>query len=189
MAKRRATLRNDNSTGDAAMDKIHFSSLLEMREMNKRFSSLVYNTDQLSTVLVLHMVCEKILEKWIEASSNNKEFFNNSVSLTFNNKLNIANNFSLPIACFRFMKALNSIRNKFAHDIHKTEVSNTEIDMLYSSLHEFINRNPGEDPKHLKLITTNGTYTFNDNNNIKLMIMFTAAYLSALEFAGLWAPS
>ncbi|HBR2823844.1 TPA: hypothetical protein L9Q99_005184 [Klebsiella pneumoniae] len=188
MANRRATLRNDDSTGDAAMDKVHFSSLLEMREMNKRFSSLIYNTDQLSTVLVLHMVCEKILEKWIEASSNNKGFFSNSVSLTFNNKLIIANNFSLPVECFKFMKTLNSIRNKFAHDIHKTEVSDSEIDMLYNSLSEVIKRNPGEDPKDMKLITPRGTYTFNDNNNIKLIIMFTTAYLAALELAGLRTP-
>ena len=72
------------------MDKAHFSTLLRMKEMNMRFVSLTFHTDQLSAVLVIHMVCEKILETWIEASSHNKNFFNNSVSLTFNNKLIIA---------------------------------------------------------------------------------------------------
>ncbi|HDO6728982.1 hypothetical protein VSS26_15235 [Klebsiella pneumoniae] len=167
------------------MDKKHFSSLLQMKEMNKRLSSVIYHTDQLSAVLVHHMVCEKVLETWIEASTHNKEFFCNSVSLTFNNKLLIAKNFSLPNECFLFMRALNSIRNKFAHQIEKTEVSESEIEMLYSSLSGFINRYPSKDPKLCKIITKQGTYTFNDSNNIKISLIFSSLFLSLFESSGL----
>ncbi|MDC7944791.1 hypothetical protein [Raoultella ornithinolytica] len=95
------------------MDKLHFSSLLQMKEMNKRFALIAYHTDQLSAVLVIHMVSEKILETWIEAKTHNKDFFSNSVNLTFNNKLLIAKNFSLPNDCFVFLKTLKEGANKF----------------------------------------------------------------------------
>ena len=167
------------------MDKVHFSSLLQMKEMNLRFSSTITHSDQLSAVLILHMACEKILETWIEASCHNKNFFNNSVNLNFNNKLLIAKNFSLPNDSFKFMKALNSIRNKFAHQIEKTEITDSEIETLYNSLSEFINRNPAEDPKGMTLLTKERNYNYNDGNNVRLLIMFTCSYLSVLEYAGL----
>lgn len=167
------------------MDKAHFSTLLNMKEMNKRFISLTYHTDQLSAVLVIHMVCEKILETWIEASSHNKNFFNNSVNLTFNNKLLIAKNFSLPHECFQFMKTLNSIRNKFSHQIEKIEISEIEMDSLYNSLSDFITREPEKDPKESSVISNNKTYKYNDNNNIKIILLFSCVYLSVMYFAGL----
>ncbi|HHJ4622961.1 TPA: hypothetical protein ACQJJL_004239 [Raoultella ornithinolytica] len=163
------------------MDKLHFSSLLQMKEMNKRFALIAYHTDQLSAVLVIHMVSEKTLETWIEAKTHNKDFFSNSVNLTFNNKLLIAKNFSLPNDCFVFLKTLNSIRNKFAHQIEKTEISESEIEKLYDSLSGFIKRNPNKDPKLCKLHTRQGTHTFNDNNNIKLSLIFSSFYLSLFE--------
>ncbi|ENU0754767.1 MULTISPECIES: hypothetical protein [Enterobacteriaceae] len=167
------------------MDKAHFSTLLRMKEMNMRFVSLTFHTDQLSAVLVIHMVCEKILETWIEASSHNKNFFNNSVSLTFNNKLIIAKNFSFPNECFQFMKKLNAIRNKFAHQIDKTEMTEEEINSLYNSLSEFIAREPEFDPKTSSIESRKKRYKYTDNNNIKLLLLFTAMYLSVMYFAGL----
>ncbi len=167
------------------MDKAHFSTLLNMKEMNKRFVSVLYHTDQLSAVLVIHLVCEKILETWIEASSHNKNFFNNSVTLTFNNKLHIAKNFSFPHECFQFMKTLNSIRNKFSHQIEKIEISETEMESLYNSLSDFIAREPAKDPKKSIFLSHNKIYKYNDNNNVKLILLFSSVYLSIMYFAGL----
>ena len=171
------------------MDKLHFSSLLEMREMNKRFVSLAFHTDQLSAVLVIHMVCEKILETWIEASSNNKHFFNNSLSLSFTNKLIIAKNFNFPLECFQFMKILNSIRNKFSHRIEKLEISESELEDLYISLSDFIAREPDKDPKKSSIKTNENTYEYNYSNNVKLLLLFSSMYLSVLSFAGMRTAS
>lgn len=167
------------------MDKVHFSSLLHMKEMNLRFASVVSHTEQLSAVLVIHMVCEKILETWIEASSDNKDFFKNLLSLSFSNKLLIAKNFSLPNEIFLFIKELNSIRNKFAHDIQKTEVSEPEIEKLYSSLSGFIARHPSMDPKKSSVHSHGVEYKYTDNNNIKISLLFSCMYLYLLSFCGI----
>ncbi|MDC7945396.1 hypothetical protein LIN66_30725, partial [Raoultella ornithinolytica] len=93
----------------------------------------------------------------------------------FNQRVSLGRN-DLLIRTF-----LNSIRNKFAHQIEKTEISESEIEKLYDSLSGFIKRNPNKDPKLCKLHTRQGTHTFNDNNNIKLSLIFSSFYLSLFE--------
>lgn len=163
------------------MDTLHFASILKMQEMHKRFTSIVDSNDELSGTVVIHMVCEKILETWIEACTYNKSFFGDSLNLTFANKLKIAKNFSFPLDCYTFMKTLNSIRNKFAHQIDKTTISSQEIDDLYNSFASFIEKNPQLDPKKMTVHTKKVSYNFSHSNNVRLSIFYSCIVLILMK--------
>ncbi|HDZ0419563.1 hypothetical protein [Klebsiella quasipneumoniae] len=163
------------------MDKLHFSSITRMKEMNVRFITIADHSDELSATLVIHMMCEKIIETWIEASTNNKNFFSGGVNINFNNKLQIAKNFSFPEECYNFMKTLNSIRNKFAHQIEKVKITEKEMDDLYRSLSNYINQNPNLDPKFCTLKTKNGTYNYSHSNNVRISFLYSLVILLLLE--------
>ncbi|MEN6734704.1 hypothetical protein [Klebsiella pneumoniae] len=163
------------------MDKLHFSSIMHMKEMNLRFITIADHSDELSATLVIHMMCEKIIETWIEASTNNKNFFSGGVNLTFKSKLQIAKNFSLPEECYNFMKTLNSIRNKFAHQIEKVKITENEMDDLYRSLSNYIKQHPNMDPKVCTLRTKNGTYNYSHSNNVRISFLHSLVILLLLE--------
>lgn len=167
------------------MNKQHLLSLLNQKEMNLRVASILGNSDDLSAVLIIHLACEKIIETWIEAATNKPDFFSNVSSITFYSKLQIAKNLSLPDTPFDFMKTLNKIRNKFAHQITKNKVSDDEINELYNSLSHYLESQPENDPKRLHCISYGKEYTFNDGNNVKLSMMFSCVFLSIYHGAGL----
>lgn len=167
------------------MDTQHFLSIASLREMNLRFVAVAGHDDQLSGVLTIHMVCEKIIDLWIEAATHNADFFNGVGNINFSNKLQIAKNFSLPDTPYKFMKVLNTIRNKFAHQIDKTSMTDEEIETLYNSLKSYLEKHPENDPKKLHVICYGKEYPYNHSNNVKLSGIFYCVYLSCLEGAGL----
>ncbi|HDU2404246.1 TPA: hypothetical protein RE095_004795 [Klebsiella pneumoniae] len=167
------------------MDTQHFLSIVTLNEMNLRFAAVAGHNDQLSGVLTIHMVCEKIIDLWIESATHNANFFNNVGNINFSNKLQIAKNFSLPDTPYRFMKTLNTIRNKFAHQIDKISMTDEEVESLYDSLSSYLEKHPENDPKKMHVICYGKEYPYNHSNNVNLSGIFYCVYLSCLEGAGL----
>ncbi|WP_447876944.1 hypothetical protein [Serratia fonticola] len=166
------------------MDKSHFVKIFNEREMNKRFFKLAEQDDALSSVLVIHLMFEKIIEAWIESASHNVNFFNDVNMIAFSTKLKIAKNFGLSDQVCSAIKSLNSLRNEFAHKISKTVISDAEIAKLETLANE-INRKSGfSEMAGFKLEGLNVAIKYSDSsNNVKMPFIFSVIYGEVIRLA------
>lgn len=116
------------------MNKNHFLTLCNEKDMHLRLLGLMKIKEQLSVILVTHLACEKVIETWIEAIANNEAFFYNT-TIGFAAKLQIAKNCGLPDYFYIFSKNLNKIRNDFAHFVDKDSINNKELEKLEYCTH------------------------------------------------------
>lgn len=159
------------------MDKSHFLSLANERDMNLRFVESSLHEEQLSCVLIVHLVCERTIERWIESASNNKNIFNNVRGLSFSAKLQIAKNFGIPDFFHGFCNVLNNIRNKFAHEISKTKIDNEEINKLESCILLLSKDTFGRDMKTNTITIKGRSHKYIEaTENIKLVSIFGLIY-------------
>ncbi|RYM50983.1 hypothetical protein [Serratia proteamaculans] len=164
------------------MDKSHFLSLSNEKDMNLRFVESSLYEEQLSCVLIVHLVCERIIERWIESASNNKNIFNNVRGLSFSAKLQIANNFGTPEFFHCFCKVLNNVRNKFAHEISKTKIDDEEMNKLESSILLLPKDTIGRDLKTNTIIIKGVSQKYIESTeNVKLVSIFGLIYSNLLN--------
>lgn len=165
------------------MDKSHFRSLASEGDINLRVVESSLHEEQLSCVLIVHLVCERTIERWIESASNNKNIFNNVRGLNFSAKLQIAKNFELPDFFSIFCKTLNIIRNKFAHDISKTKIDVEEMNKLESCILLLPKETIGRDIKTNTIKIKGVTHNYTEaTENIKLVCIFLMTYSNLFTY-------
>ncbi|MGQ1888286.1 hypothetical protein [Serratia marcescens] len=165
------------------MDKSHFLSLAKEGEVNLRFAESCLHEEQLSCVLIIHLVCERIIERWTESTSNNKNIFDNVRGLSFSAKLQIAKNFELPEFFSVFCKTLNKIRNGFAHEISKKYIDDEEINKLESCMTLLPKEAVGRDVKTNTIKIKGVPHKYSEATvNIKLVCMFGLVYSNLLTY-------
>lgn len=77
---------------------------------------LVFDTKELSSVLKGHLFIERILDSLIDSELKHPEYLRRNQKLTFDLKIDLARALGLlPEKLVSPVKALNNIRNKYAH--------------------------------------------------------------------------
>ncbi|OIX96209.1 hypothetical protein BFS14_01730 [Serratia fonticola] len=166
------------------MDKSHFSKIFNEREMNIRFFKLAEQDDALSSVLVIHLMFEKIIEAWIEAASHNEKFFNDVNMIAFSTKLKIAKNFGLSDQTYSAIKLLNSLRNEFAHKVSRTVISDTEIAKLEAIADEINKKSGFSKVDGFELHGLNTLIKYSDSSNsVKMPFIFAIIYREVVRLA------
>lgn len=57
------------------MNKEHFLTILSYKGITLKFLNITKHDDELSAVLLIHLMFEKIIEVWVESITNNPKFF------------------------------------------------------------------------------------------------------------------
>jgi hypothetical protein len=79
-------------------------------------------------VIAFHLTFEYLIEKWIDYKVNSgSSVFSGIEKIGFHNKLYIAKNIGLPKKIFHALNKINDERNRFAHQISRTSLSEKEI--------------------------------------------------------------
>ncbi|VVJ28262.1 hypothetical protein [Klebsiella variicola] len=163
------------------MDKQHILSLGNERDMHLRVMAFMENSDELGFILTIHLVCERIVETWIEAASNNRNLFHDIKSLSFSAKLQMAKNCDIPEYFYIFSRKLNIVRNQFAHNLEKTSISNDDLRNLEYCAQFLPDDAIGKNIHTNKIITKNGECKYTDTTkNKKIGMIFFLVYSNLL---------
>lgn len=166
------------------MDKQHFLSLGNERDMHLRVMALMENSDELGFILTIHLVCERVIETWIEATTNNRNLFRDIKSLSFSSKLQMAKNCEIPEYFHIFSKKLNILRNQFAHNLEKKSISNEDLKSLEYCAQFLPDDSFGKDIHTNTLITKSGECKYTDATiNKKIGLIFFLIYSTLLEYS------
>ncbi|EIC82039.1 hypothetical protein [Serratia sp. M24T3] len=158
------------------MNKEHFLTILSYKGITLKFLNITKHDDELSAVLLIHLMFEKIIEVWVESITNNPKFFAGT-PMTFAAKLQVAQNFQMPEHILNTLITLNKIRDTFGNEGSKENISNEEMIELGKisitvKAHSLFRKLPT-----CSVITNEGKKIYKDSaNNIKLSKLFTMLY-------------
>lgn len=163
-----------------------FSNYMQKINQQEEFMSvLLHIDDDILTILKIHLLCEHLIEAWICSKTNQETLFLEpmKINMNFSTKLKLARNMGLQKEIYELISKINSIRNKFAHNLSETIISNKDIqDMVNIILNDklFINalsmsfkRDDTEEEYKIQGETT--------PNRIKLCIIYFVIVLSIGE--------
>lgn len=114
-------------------DIVHFRELTQANIQADRMIALFQTQDDIGVYLRVHLLVEFSLESWIVCASGNKEFFKGfgeNLNMDFAAKAQLAMNFGMSRELNKFVKKLNSFRNKRSHQIDNADITRNEIDSL-----------------------------------------------------------
>ncbi|MDX7988643.1 hypothetical protein FE392_15105 [Xenorhabdus sp. 12] len=146
----------------------------------------ILTDDVIGSVLRIHLMCEQILESWICAACNQKDFFGDGdkrrIRINFETKLNIARNVGLPEPLYNSIQIINRIRNTIAHNHECKEIPSDKIIALVNFLDSYrLDIPAGKHSSEMDMQVFNedgsvkGSYSFSDPetpNQIKLFACF-----------------
>jgi hypothetical protein len=104
----------------------HFHEAFEDKDTNLQMVEALRSTDEIGSVLRMHLYLERVIEAWVAAVTNNPKVFSSQSGFSFSVKLEIARNFDLPNVLYSAIKMINKIRNNFSHKINK-KIDDIEI--------------------------------------------------------------
>jgi hypothetical protein len=93
--------------------------------------------DSTGTVLRVHLLCEKMVEAWVCASTGFPHLLDDDGSqllIECSAKLKLAKNTGLPVSLYKAFKVINTLRNDIAHNPSKQEIPDNKIASLRSNL-------------------------------------------------------
>ena len=163
-----------------------FSNYMQKINQQEEFMSiLLHIDDDILTILKIHLLCEHLIEAWICSKTNQEKLFTEpiKINMNFSTKLKLARNMSLQKEIYELISKINSIRNKFAHNLSETIISNKDIQDMINVISNdklFINAlsmNFKRDDKEEE-------YKIQDEitpNRVKLCIIYFAIVLSIGE--------
>ena len=93
--------------------------------------------DSTGTVLRVHLLCEKMVEAWVCASTGFPQLFDDDGSqllIECSSKLKLAKNTGLPDGLYKAFKVINTLRNDIAHNPSRQEIPDSKIASIRSNL-------------------------------------------------------
>jgi hypothetical protein len=167
-------------------DKNIYTLSISEADIQEELISLIGSIkDDLTTVLRIHLLCERHLEAFICASVNNVNLFRRpcEISMTFSLKLKIARNLGLSKTVHDSIYLINKIRNDFAHNLMIKKISEKTIEDLYERINKI--ENLIINPDQISLTGDyNITYSVTSSstpNRIKLVILYFCLSLSIIK--------
>ncbi|PIT08973.1 hypothetical protein [Snodgrassella communis] len=119
--------------------EIFFQNFNKIHSNYKFWLNASNDNQALVNVLTLHLMCENFLEAYICSRLNISDLFDENIPkkngketfrLQFNQKLKFSLRLGLPMEAYEFFEKLNSLRNKFAHNLNTGSIDQTLIDSL-----------------------------------------------------------
>lgn len=147
-----------------------FMGIYGTQEFNSASIGVIYSEDDLTCVLKLHLLTERLLEAWI-CGCTEVDIFSTEHDVRFtpsySTKLALAARLGFPKPAFEALDKFNKLRNEFAH-----KLSTNDIEMRYlESMFTHIERMPlGPDMQQIKDMKF-GTY--NSDESIKNEYIYT----------------
>jgi hypothetical protein len=138
--------------------------------------------DSTGTVLRVHLLCEKMVEAWVCASTGFPQLFDDDGSqllIECSSKLKLAKNTGLPDGLYKAFKVINTLRNDIAHNPSRQEIPNSKIASIRSHLDNHLGSKGKEltGKNYIKTFNENGEYlgyaTFDSeesSNKLKLSL-------------------
>ena len=93
--------------------------------------------DSTGTVLRVHLLCEKMIEAWVCASTGFAQLFDddgNQLLIECSSKLKLAKNTGLPEGLCKAFKVINTLRNDVAHNPSRQDIPDTKISSIRAHL-------------------------------------------------------
>lgn len=163
-----------------------FNNYMKKINQLKEFTSILLHTDDdILAILKIHLLCEHLIEAWICSKVNQENLFIEpiKINMNFSTKLKLARNMSLQKEIYSLFNKINSIRNKFAHNLSQTIISNKDIEDLKNIISNntlFVNalkmsfhRSDKEEEYNIQNAST--------PNRVKLCILYFCVVLSIGE--------
>lgn len=135
-------------------------------------TALINTHDLIGAILRIHFCLEEFIKIWCNKVTNTDDFFDlgKGKFITFDLKLALAKKLGLPEDIATIFKLINSIRNKFAHDINAIINLNEVNDIRYKidSLKTYGSvKIPKCNTPHFKTIIGNKLISWNDDITTK----------------------
>lgn len=163
------------------MDKEHFIKLLSYKGVTLKFLNITNHDDELSAVLIIHLLFEKIVERWVESITDTPQFFEGT-PMTFTSKLQVAQNFYMPDYAYKPLITLNKIKDNFASDGSKENIGKDEMTELEKVSIIVKAHSPLRKLFSSSIVTQEGKKIYRESsNNTKLAILFTMLYQEIIQ--------
>ncbi|MGP2965964.1 hypothetical protein [Serratia ureilytica] len=125
------------------MDASIFLNIYGNVDVTKAFTSISDNEDELSCVLRIHLLSERLLDAWISSSIGVEDLFENAKDerlkfrLTFALKLALAKKLGFPNEFVKCLQILNTRRNDFAHRYDCEPLSDSDIEKMATAIRSY----------------------------------------------------
>lgn len=108
-----------------------FNSYMQKINQQEEFMSILLEIDDdILAILKIHLLCEHLIEAWVCSKTNQENLFVEPVkiNMNFSTKLKLARNMGLQKEIYSLFSKINNIRNKFAHNLSHTIISDKDIE-------------------------------------------------------------
>ncbi|WP_269934841.1 hypothetical protein [Serratia liquefaciens] len=125
------------------MDANIFLNIYGNVDVTKAFTTISDNEDELSCVLKIHLLSERLLDAWISSTVGVEDLFENAKDerlkfrLTFALKLALAKKLDLPNEFVKCLQILNTRRNDFAHRYDCDPLSDADIEKMAAAIRSY----------------------------------------------------
>lgn len=107
-----------------------FQAFLNESKRPAALEDINFSSPVLAQVITYHLYNEYMIENWVKHKFANGISVFEGANFTTNSKLAFAKNIGLPVEIYKAAKLLNSIRNKFAHDINMQPIDDVMLEKL-----------------------------------------------------------
>ncbi len=158
------------------------------------YADIIKKEDDASCVLKLHLLCERFLNVYLDerVPVNQREFFevgkgkHKQILKYFNEKLQVAVAFGLPVEIAKPLKAINTIRNDFAHNFDAT-LENDGVKLYFQRIDAFKITStvalPFNNPVETQCVNADGKQIYAKDSPIAAFTIATYIFISK---AAIW---
>ncbi|MXS93406.1 hypothetical protein [Serratia marcescens] len=172
------------------MDPQIFHSIFDNDRVVTSMIKVSESEDDLGFLLRLHLISEAYLEALISSALRKIDLFSDeskdgiNLKLGFPAKTTLALKLGMPLAAYKAFSAINSHRNKAAHQLNREIIDSELINKIYNLVDSIGSYEKDELTKHGAIFYNDDgslrkKYIFSENetpNRIKLLILTNALY-------------
>jgi len=127
---------SEKSAPNQRFDINMFMDIYGTREFAAATISVIDSDDDLTSVLKLHLLTERLLEAWICGRTEVDVFSSEGeprCELPYSSKLSLAARLGFPLPAYNVLKKLNKMRNEFAHRLSASCISDNYLDSMLAN--------------------------------------------------------